>query len=132
MRLSQWQPVREVICDQPLPRTLRLRQRSPRRARNPRAHSQPPLARSLQILPSRRIARGDHRPGLQWLDWHPQCHGPLRGCPLLRLLHILITHSKPMKKPYNPRFRIVLDIAMQVMFYASLIGAFWLITFLMP
>jgi len=37
-----------------------------------------------------------------------------------------------MKKPYNSRFRIVLDIAMQVLFYASLIGAFWLISFLMP
>ena len=37
-----------------------------------------------------------------------------------------------MKRPYNSRARIVLDIAMQVLFYASLIGAFWLISFLMP
>jgi len=37
-----------------------------------------------------------------------------------------------MKKPYNSRARIVLDIAMQVLFYASLIGALWLITFLIP
>jgi hypothetical protein len=37
-----------------------------------------------------------------------------------------------MKNPYNSRARIVLDIAMQVLFYASLIGAFWLISFLIP
>jgi len=37
-----------------------------------------------------------------------------------------------MKKPYNSRFRIVLDIIFQVLFYASLIGAFWLLSFLMP
>lgn len=37
-----------------------------------------------------------------------------------------------MKKPYNSRLRIALDITMQVLFYASLIGALWLITFLMP
>ena len=37
-----------------------------------------------------------------------------------------------MKKPYNSRARIVLDITMQVLFYASLIGALWLISFLMP
>jgi hypothetical protein len=89
MRLSQWHLVREVTYDQPLPRSLRLRQRSPRRARYPRTHGQPPLARSLQILPSRRIARGDHRSHQQWLDWHPEYPRPLRGCSLLRLLHIL-------------------------------------------
>ena len=37
-----------------------------------------------------------------------------------------------MKNPYNSKARIVLDIAMQVLFYASLIGALWLISFLMP
>lgn len=37
-----------------------------------------------------------------------------------------------MKKPYNSRRRIVLDIALQVLFYASLLAGFWLITFLMP
>ena len=37
-----------------------------------------------------------------------------------------------MKKPYNSKARIVLDIAMQVLFYASLIGALWLISVLMP
>jgi hypothetical protein len=37
-----------------------------------------------------------------------------------------------MKKPYNSKARIVLDIAMQVLFYASLIGALWIISFLMP
>jgi hypothetical protein len=37
-----------------------------------------------------------------------------------------------MKKPYNSRARIVLDIAMQVLFYASLIGALWLLSFLIP
>ena len=36
-----------------------------------------------------------------------------------------------MKKPYNSKARIVLDIAMQVLFYASLIGALWLISFFM-
>jgi len=34
-------------------------------------------------------------------------------------------------KPYNSRARIVLDIALQVLFYASLIGALWVISFLM-
>jgi hypothetical protein len=34
-------------------------------------------------------------------------------------------------KPYNSRARIVLDIALQVLFYASLIGALWLISFFM-
>ena len=37
-----------------------------------------------------------------------------------------------MKKPYNSRARIVLDIAMQVLFYLALLAGFWLITFLMP
>ena len=37
-----------------------------------------------------------------------------------------------MKKPYNSKARIVLYIAMQVLFYASLIGALWLISFLIP
>jgi hypothetical protein len=37
-----------------------------------------------------------------------------------------------MKKPYNSRRRIVLDIALQVLFYASLIAGLWLISFLMP
>ena len=35
-------------------------------------------------------------------------------------------------KPYNSRFRIALDIIIQVLFYLTLLGAFWLITFLMP
>ena len=34
-------------------------------------------------------------------------------------------------KPYNSNARIVLDIALQVLFYASLIGALWVISFLM-
>jgi hypothetical protein len=34
-------------------------------------------------------------------------------------------------KPYNSKARIVLDIALQVLFYASLIGAIWVISFLM-
>ena len=37
-----------------------------------------------------------------------------------------------MKRPYNSRRRIVLDIALQVLFYASLIAGLWLISFLMP
>jgi hypothetical protein len=37
-----------------------------------------------------------------------------------------------MKKPYNSRRRIILDIALQVLFYASLIAGLWLITFFMP
>lgn len=49
-------------------------------------------------------------------------------------------HSDPMTpKPMtqskikkDSKARIVLDIALQVLFYASLIGAFWLITFFMP
>ena len=35
-------------------------------------------------------------------------------------------------KPYNSRFRIVLDIVIQVLFYLMLLAGFWLITFLMP
>ena len=34
-------------------------------------------------------------------------------------------------KPYNSRARIILDIALQVLFYASLIGALWVISVLM-
>jgi hypothetical protein len=34
-------------------------------------------------------------------------------------------------KPYNSKARIILDIALQVLFYASLIGALWLISFFM-
>jgi hypothetical protein len=37
-----------------------------------------------------------------------------------------------MKKPYNTRARIVLDIAIQVLFYATLIAGFWLLSFLIP
>lgn len=37
-----------------------------------------------------------------------------------------------MKKPYNSKARIVLDIAMQVLFYAFLLAGFWLISFLIP
>jgi hypothetical protein len=37
-----------------------------------------------------------------------------------------------MKRPYNSRARIVLDIAMQVLFYASLIAGLWLLSFLIP
>jgi hypothetical protein len=34
-------------------------------------------------------------------------------------------------KPYNSRARIILDITLQVLFYASLIGAIWVISFFM-
>lgn len=34
-----------------------------------------------------------------------------------------------MKKPYNSKARIVLDIAIQVLFYASLIAGFWFLSF---
>jgi len=37
-----------------------------------------------------------------------------------------------MKKPYNSRRRIILDVVLQVLFYAMLLAGFWLITFLMP
>jgi len=37
-----------------------------------------------------------------------------------------------MKKPYNSRARIVLDIAIQVLFYAALLGGFWLLVFFIP
>ena len=35
-------------------------------------------------------------------------------------------------KPYNTKARIVLDIAIQVLFYASLLGGFWLLLFFIP
>ena len=34
-----------------------------------------------------------------------------------------------MKKPYNSRARVILDIAIQVLFYALLFGGFWLLSF---
>ena len=34
-----------------------------------------------------------------------------------------------MKKPDNSRARIILDIAIQVLFYALLFGGFWLLSF---
>ena len=37
-----------------------------------------------------------------------------------------------MKRPYNSRARIVLDIAIQVLFYAALLAGFWLLSFLIP
>jgi hypothetical protein len=37
-----------------------------------------------------------------------------------------------MKKPYNSRSRIVLDICIQVIFYLTLLAAFWLLFFLIP
>ena len=37
-----------------------------------------------------------------------------------------------MKKPYNTKARIVLDIAIQVLFYAFLLGCFWLLFCLIP
>jgi hypothetical protein len=37
-----------------------------------------------------------------------------------------------MKKPYNSRRRIILDVVLQVLFYLTLLAGFWLITFLMP
>jgi hypothetical protein len=35
-------------------------------------------------------------------------------------------------KPYNSKARIVLDIALQVLFYAALLAGFWLLMFLIP
>lgn len=35
-------------------------------------------------------------------------------------------------KPYNSRRRIILDVVLQVLFYATLLAGFWLISFLMP
>lgn len=32
-----------------------------------------------------------------------------------------------MKKPYNSKARIVLDIAIQVLFYAALLGSVWIL-----
>lgn len=37
-----------------------------------------------------------------------------------------------MKKPYNSKARVILDIAIQVVFYAFLLGVFWLLFNLMP
>jgi hypothetical protein len=37
-----------------------------------------------------------------------------------------------MKRPYNSKARIVLDIAIQVMFWAIILGTFWLLFNLMP
>lgn len=37
-----------------------------------------------------------------------------------------------MKKHYNSRARIVLDIAIQVLFYGFLLGVFWLLFNLIP
>ena len=37
-----------------------------------------------------------------------------------------------MKRPYNSRRRIILDVVLQVLFYLTLLSGFWLITFLMP
>lgn len=37
-----------------------------------------------------------------------------------------------MKRPYNSRRRIILDVVLQVLFYLTLLAGFWLITFLMP
>ena len=132
MRLSQWQPVREVTYDQPLPRPLRLRQRSPRPPGHPRTNSQPPLACTVPGLQPGRNSGGDRHPHQQRLGGHPECPRTLRGRTLLRLLHILITHSKPMKNPYNSKSRIVLDICIQVIFYLVLIAGFWTISFLIP
>ena len=35
-------------------------------------------------------------------------------------------------KPYNSKARIVLDIAMHVLFYAILLDGFWLLMFFIP
>jgi len=104
MRLSQWHLVREVTCDQPshdqpLPRSLRLRQRSPRPPGHHRTHGQPPLACAMQILQPGRNLRGDCHPHQQRLGGHPELSRTLRGRTLLRMLHILITHSL---KTYDP------------------------------
>jgi len=37
-----------------------------------------------------------------------------------------------MKKPYNSRARIVLDIAIQAVFWAIILGTFWFLYTLMP
>jgi hypothetical protein len=37
-----------------------------------------------------------------------------------------------MKKPYNSKARVILDIAIQVAFYAFILGTFWLFWNLMP
>ena len=35
-------------------------------------------------------------------------------------------------KPYHSNARIVLDIALQVLFYAALLAGFWLLMFFIP
>jgi hypothetical protein len=35
-------------------------------------------------------------------------------------------------KPYNSRRRIILDVVLQVLFYAALLAGFWLLSFLIP
>lgn len=35
-------------------------------------------------------------------------------------------------KPYNSKARIVLDIALQVLFYAAILAGFWLLMFFIP
>ena len=35
-------------------------------------------------------------------------------------------------KPYNSKARIVLDIALQALFYAILLAGFWLLMFFIP
>ena len=37
-----------------------------------------------------------------------------------------------MKRPYNSKARIVLDIAIQVLFWAIILAAFWVLYALMP
>jgi hypothetical protein len=37
-----------------------------------------------------------------------------------------------MKRPYNSRARIILDVVLQVLFYATLLAGFWLLSFMMP
>jgi len=37
-----------------------------------------------------------------------------------------------MKRPYNSRARIILDVVLQVLFYAALLAGFWLLSFMMP
>ena len=37
-----------------------------------------------------------------------------------------------MKKPYNSKARIVFDIVLQALFYAVVLGVFWLLSCMMP
>lgn len=37
-----------------------------------------------------------------------------------------------MKRPYNSKARIVLDIAIQIIFWAVILGTFWFLWNLMP